>query len=351
VKEKFPTTFTRGSDLFDATLFKSEEATTYFYKFMGELKDSIQQSSHTLTHQFIKLLGDKGKLLRCYTQNIDDLENDLNLNTNLNDIGVQVVQMHGTLSRVVCTLSNQHNFEFDDKHIECFKEGKIPNCPSCETYEQERVKSGKRAPATGLLRPDIVLYNETHPQGEQIGSIQCNDLRKKPDLLIIMGTSLKVVGCKRLVKEMAKSIHANRKGKVIFVNLGTVSDSEWGDVIDYHFQLPTDDWVKKIMNVWGQLDRNTPKNLLMGRKSITMPTSKPSKRATLAKSKPSLSSKRQVRINVAKAIKSKPKSPKLVQSPLKFPSVKKNTDNVLKKTPAFKEFNSKLSNISSFYLL
>ena len=53
----------------------------------------------------------------------------------------------------------------------------------------------------------------------------------RPDILLIIGTSLRTHGVKRLVKDFAKVIH-KRAGKVIFVNLTELAES-WDGVIDY----------------------------------------------------------------------------------------------------------------------
>ncbi|KAI0236994.1 NAD-dependent deacetylase hst3 [Massospora cicadina] len=242
-------TVVRGQDLFDANLFRSPETTGIFYRFMGEFKDMIGNCKYTKTHSFIKRIHDSDKLLRCYTQNIDDLEVGLTLSTDLepNPRQAQVVQLHGTMSRVVCTRHpTQHFYEFSSEYVEGFKNGEAPDCPACVDLQQKRAELGKRTNGSGTLRPDIVLYNEPHPMGEVIGKLQCHDLRKKPDFLLIMGTSLKIPGCKRLVKEAAKIVHSYKHGKVIFVNLTEVSHSEWNGVIDYHFQCLTDAWVDKV---------------------------------------------------------------------------------------------------------
>ena len=125
-----------------------------------------------------------------------------------------------------------------------------------------------------MLRPAIVLYDEPHPLGDDIAIVQTADLSKKPDLLIVMGTSLKVHGLKKLVKEFAKAVHqrsaptaANSQsgrtksesslsslvdgnvGKVIFVNK-TPPSGEWGGVIDYHIEGTTDEWVERVLADW-----------------------------------------------------------------------------------------------------
>jgi NAD-dependent histone deacetylase SIR2 len=52
---------------------------------MGELKDIVEQASVTSVHRFIKTLQEQKKLLRCYTQNIDCLEERVGLKCDVND--------------------------------------------------------------------------------------------------------------------------------------------------------------------------------------------------------------------------------------------------------------------------
>lgn len=82
-------------------------------------------------------------------------------------------------------------------------------------------------------------------------------------MLIIMGTSLKVHGLRKLVKEFAKTVHTSVPpsgtsktrmwtGKVIFVNR-TPPAAEWADVIDYHVAGETDAWVNKVVDDWKKM--------------------------------------------------------------------------------------------------
>jgi NAD-dependent histone deacetylase SIR2 len=129
---------------------------------------------------------------------------------------------------------------------------------TCDSAEA-RASRAARPIKVGRLRPAIVLYDEPHPLGDHIGIIQTADMARKPDLLIIMGTSMKVHGLKKLVKDFAKTIRENRtttstltsrpKPKVIFVNK-TAPGSEWSDVIDYHVAGETDAWVSRVLDDW-----------------------------------------------------------------------------------------------------
>ena len=73
-----------------------------------------------------------------------------------------------------------------------------------------------------------------------------HDLGLAPDVLLILGTSLKVHGFKKIVKEFAKSVHARKNGKVIFVNLSPPAESVWKDAIDYWIDMDCDAWVQDI---------------------------------------------------------------------------------------------------------
>lgn len=109
--------------------------------------------------------------------------------------------------------------------------GQEPLCPGCTKISGARTATGKRATAIGTLRPDIVLYDELDPRADLISDIVRRDLLLRPDVLLIMGTSLTTHGVKNLVRDFAKTIH-ERAGKVVFVNL-TKPAKSWGGVIDY----------------------------------------------------------------------------------------------------------------------
>ncbi|KAG0377982.1 hypothetical protein BGX24_005033 [Mortierella sp. AD032] len=262
VKKQYPDTVLKGKDLFDANLFRDCKTTAVFYTFISELHAQTLKAKPTPTHHFIKMLSERGKLLRCYTQNIDCLEEELGMDTSLVcDKGkvkkdVNVVQLHGSLRRLKCTLcSEPYGFQTDYQKV--FKEGDAPGCPKCELYDGIRVAQGKRKVATGTLRPDIVLYNENHPFGDAIGKIQSSDLSRSPDVLLVMGTSLKVHGLRLLVRKAAKIVHENKKGCVILVNKTPVVGKEWAGVFDYFVEGETDGWCSIVENAIRQVKVQT----------------------------------------------------------------------------------------------
>ncbi|GAA5965883.1 hypothetical protein JCM21900_004937 [Sporobolomyces salmonicolor] len=85
--------------------------------------------------------------------------------------------------------------------------GQGPACPRCMEIESARFAAGDRSRGVGVLKPDVVLYGEEHKDGERVGEITRRDLMgQRPDLLLVVGTTLKVKGTKRLVRELSKVI-------------------------------------------------------------------------------------------------------------------------------------------------
>jgi len=118
-----------------------------------------------------------------------------------------------------------------------------------------REARGKRALKIGTLLPNIVLYNDPtpHPTAEATATVISTDLSRKPDLLLIFGTSLKVHGIKKLVRDFAKIVHANN-GVVVLVNRDELGKAEWQNHIDYWVEGDCDTWVHelraRIPNLW-----------------------------------------------------------------------------------------------------
>ena len=54
----------------------------------------------------------------------------------------------------------------------------------------------------GTLRPNVGLYGEKKPSGESIGRTVQTDLREGLDLVVVIGTFLKVLGTRRLAAEL-----------------------------------------------------------------------------------------------------------------------------------------------------
>lgn len=118
----------------------------------------------TPSHYFVKLLEEKGLLIRHYTQNIDTLERIAEIK------GEKIVEAHGTFFTNHCLKCRiEYSLEFVKEMI--FAD-EIPTC-SCG----------------GVIKPDIIFFGEGLPERFHVlphkDFVDC-------DLLIIMGTSLTV---------------------------------------------------------------------------------------------------------------------------------------------------------------
>lgn len=235
MKKKNPGVVLKGIELFDANLFKDERKTKSFYHFMAELKTLVSSAIPTPTHEFLRQLQEAGHILRLYTQYIDDLEASIDL---------PVVQLHGTMKNVRCTLCSA-SYLFTKEYQNTYRKGRAPLCPNCKTIGDERALLGKRQLAVGTLRPNIVLYNEEHPDAETIGELQSSDIKRKPDLLIVLGTSLRIPALKRFIKLAAKTIHESSQGCTILVNK-TPPTKEWERVFDYFIEGDSDEWADRM---------------------------------------------------------------------------------------------------------
>jgi len=270
----------KGRDLFDSMVWADAFTTSIHYMFISSLRQRVLEVKETTeTHKFIKVLRDGGRLVRNYTQNIDLLEEREGLVTELSSGpgnrsrffpktqreprpaeisgdsphcgGVEVVLLHGSLGRLRCGICSRLS-EWDEERGTATIQGRAPDCPSCTEANANRTGKGRRGVAIGRLRPDIVLYGEEHPHSTLVSDLVTHDLGLGPDVMLIMGTSLKVHGLKIMIKEFAKAIHI-KGGKVVFVNRTKPSESAWGDVIDYWVEWDCDEWVGDLKRRRGDI--------------------------------------------------------------------------------------------------
>ena len=122
----------------------------------------------TPTHYFIRLLAEKGLLLRNYTQNIDSLENEAGIDKDL------IVAAHGNFD-TASTIKGKHKINPEEVKASIM-EGE-------EGWKRMRQKYGE------LIKPDIVFFGESLPY--RFYELMNEDF-KNCDLLIVMGTSLQV---------------------------------------------------------------------------------------------------------------------------------------------------------------
>ncbi|KAJ8097770.1 DHS-like NAD/FAD-binding domain-containing protein [Lipomyces tetrasporus] len=207
-----------GQSMFDSSVYQDAATTSMFHSMVNTLHTLSQDAKVTKFHQMLSQLSTDNRLLRLYTQNVDCLEISLSgLETAVPLPGKapwpKTIQLHGGLQKMVCAKCGWMA-SFDPT---VFEEDKIPECNECKELETVREVVGKRTQGIGRLRPRIVLYNEFNPDGEAIGKVTSSDLKARPDGMLVVGTSLKVPGVRRIVKEMSSAVHAG-SGMVVWIN-------------------------------------------------------------------------------------------------------------------------------------
>ncbi|XP_027716024.1 NAD-dependent protein deacetylase sirtuin-3, mitochondrial [Vombatus ursinus] len=131
-----------------------------------------------LAHYFLRLLHDKGLLLRLYTQNIDGLERAAGIPA------TKLVEAHGTFASATCTVCQQ-SFPGEEFQVDVMAD-RVPCCPIC----------------TGIIKPDIVFFGEQLPQRFFLHMADF----PMADLLIIIGTSLEVEPFASLCQASRRSV-------------------------------------------------------------------------------------------------------------------------------------------------
>jgi NAD-dependent histone deacetylase SIR2 len=246
-----------GKHLFDASVYKLDSSTESFHAMVRELAQMTSDAKPTPFHHMLASMALEGRLMRLYSQNIDNLDTripPLVTAIPLNPKGPwpTTVQLHGGLEKMVCTKCN---------HLEPFNASLFmglepPPCEKCKEQDRERTTAGKRSHGIGRLRPRIVLYNEHNPDEEAIGKVSKADLRRVPDAVIVVGTSLKIPGVRRIVKEMCTATRSRRDGITAWINLDPQPRGiEFKDCWDFVVRGKCDD-IAGLVNLprWDQQD-------------------------------------------------------------------------------------------------
>ncbi|KAG0340605.1 NAD-dependent protein deacetylase sirtuin-2 [Podila horticola] len=186
----------------------------------------------TLTHYLLPLLAKKGLLLRSYTQNIDSLEKMAGLPEDL------LVEAHGSFATSKCIqCSIVSDSEWVKEHI---MDSNIPYCKRC----------------SGLVKPEITFFGEDLPSRfrdmAQVDFVDC-------DLLIVLGTSLKVEPFNKLITQVSPRcprLLINREKAGQELHSGFDFDDRWKYTVqrDAWFLGDCDSGVKKLVSLCGWED-------------------------------------------------------------------------------------------------
>jgi len=198
--------FAEPEDVFELSTF--DEDPTIFYSLAGDILPEF--GKWTPTHQFIRLLQDKGKLLRNYTQNIDNIEGNAGIDAD------KLVQCHGSWATATC---RKCQYQVSGEQIfEDVRSKRVAHCKRCIAQLQvpgqgmkrkrssngnSNAKSKSRSrdsdddsdgqydiPEPGVMKPDITFFGEKLP--ETFFDRLTEHDRDKVDFVIVMGTSMKV---------------------------------------------------------------------------------------------------------------------------------------------------------------
>ncbi|KKK14247.1 hypothetical protein AOCH_001431 [Aspergillus ochraceoroseus] len=192
-------------EVFDIHIFREDPGI-----FFSIAKDILStEKKFSPTHGFIRLLQDKGKLLTNYTQNIDNIE------ANAGVLAENIVQCHGSFATATCVKCD-YKVQGDEIFDE-IRRGVVPECAQCrekiaedalkaQGLKRKRSSNGPHKsrkddenssdeedyeiPTPGVMKPDITFFGEDLP--DEFGRRLLHHDRDKVDLVIVIGTSLKV---------------------------------------------------------------------------------------------------------------------------------------------------------------
>ncbi|KAG8724023.1 hypothetical protein FRC09_000766 [Ceratobasidium sp. 395] len=242
----------QGSDLFESRTIRCRETRVPYSQALAEMRQLSRTVHATSCHDLISWLFDHGRLLRCYTQNIDGLQT-----RDRQDMEDVVFELHGTNIHLRCHICHLRPAEpasdFDDQIL---SEG-YAYCPRCSANPARKRGNDRnlRPPEPGELLPDIVLNDQvTEPSknGKTIDKLASLDA--KCHILLVVGTRLKPQGVRRLVQGMADQVHASG-GVVVFVDWTPLASSSWARYIDLHIQMDIEKWAKGCLNALQKVGR------------------------------------------------------------------------------------------------
>ncbi|KAI9227647.1 MAG: DHS-like NAD/FAD-binding domain-containing protein, partial [Piptocephalis tieghemiana] len=186
--------------MFDLSYFRLMPS--IFYSFAKEIYPSNFKPSPS--HAFVKLLEQQGQLLRNYTQNIDTLEQAAGIE--------RVLQCHGSFATATCIQCGYH-VPGEAISEDIFSQ-RVPNCIQCIKRQQEQRAHFNARPdqeedeeeeemEVGVMKPDIVFFGEKLPDSFDHALLRDRD---QVDLLIVMGSSLKVAPVSEIMGQIPHSV-------------------------------------------------------------------------------------------------------------------------------------------------
>ena len=231
-----------GKLLFDAAVYQDDALMAPFHELVRSLSIESAKTKPTKFHEMLARLGKENRLKRLYTQNIDGLETSMKpleteIPLNVKGRWPVTIQLHGSIQKMVC----QKCRFLCDLNPNQFTQPDPPECHECSEKNEIRQTTGQRSHGVGRMRPRIVLYNEHNPDEEAITSVMNADIRSRPRVLVVAGTSLKIPGVRRLVKSLCAVIRSRKDGVTMFINNEPPAGKEFDNCFDLIVQGSTDE--------------------------------------------------------------------------------------------------------------
>ncbi|KAF8597005.1 DHS-like NAD/FAD-binding domain-containing protein [Ceratobasidium sp. AG-I] len=236
-------TLLSGSELFSLLSLVDPEKRRIFNRTLTRMRIKAREAPTTQCHKYIEKLFDTGRLLRCYTQNIDGLQT-----RDRPDMIEGVIEMHGSNVDLVCSKCRRRppgpTKDLDDQ----FLDFGLVVCPSCEDDFIKAQNGNKRRRNRGELLPNIVFNEDSieHLHNEQ----PLSDILKadgQAGLLLVIGTTLRIDGMVKLVKSLARSVKKSG-GAVLYVNRDPLPASAWRTYFDLHIETDIDEWADDLLS-------------------------------------------------------------------------------------------------------
>ncbi|KEP45089.1 Sir2 family transcriptional regulator, partial [Rhizoctonia solani 123E] len=229
-----------GSELFGSRTLRDPTKLIAYNQALAQMRILARGAVPTSCHRYIEALSKFGRLLRCYTQNIDGLQT-----RDYDNMEDMVVELHGTNVYLRCHKCGKRPQEPTTVFDEILLQDGYAECPQCITNPQlsgSDIQLRKRDP--GALLPDVLLNEGSYmptKSGKTLGEMMDDD--SNCDLLLIIGTSLRSTGAAGLVKGLAKGVHTHG-GVVVYVNLTALAPSVWSNYIDLHIEVEIEEWAR-----------------------------------------------------------------------------------------------------------
>jgi NAD+-dependent protein deacetylase SIR2 len=211
----------QARELFNMNSYRDDNSRKSLKKSMLDMYLLAEAATPTQFHLLIAAIAKEGRLQRLYTQNIDGIDTSLpQLKTRipLEKPWPTTIQLHGDLRTARCELRSDTHLSRSNPAI-FDPDLDLLDCTACKKEEEDRLEKGQREHGKGFLLPRVWLYNQfDFPDEDAIKKVKAEDIRKKPDAVIVVGTALKVPSAKHLARDMCRTAR-EAGGYTAWINL------------------------------------------------------------------------------------------------------------------------------------